>query len=135
MVRLSLKVKRNTELIGSIFDAQPSELSGNIHGITDPSETVIGYVGCSTETEKRIFIDRYDIPPGIVFTGYEACQDYGLDKGDALGIAEAFAPGISNTPTHFIYTLGFLTGVAYASSPCVDCRLKGGTTVKPPFWQ
>jgi hypothetical protein len=67
------KIKKNTEQLGSIFDAQPSETGGNIHCVTDPLETVVGFVGCTTETEKRIFIDRTEIPRGIISTGYEFC--------------------------------------------------------------
>ncbi len=59
----NLKMRRNTEQLGTIFDAQPSETNGNIHCITDPSETVIGFIGATTQTVKRIFIDRLQIPP------------------------------------------------------------------------
>ncbi|HEX3767521.1 MAG TPA: DUF4249 domain-containing protein, partial [Puia sp.] len=34
------KLKKNTEQLGSIFDAQPSETGGNLHCITDPEEEV-----------------------------------------------------------------------------------------------
>ncbi|MEP6845469.1 MAG: DUF4249 domain-containing protein, partial [Panacibacter sp.] len=34
------QLKKNTEQLGSIFDAQPSELKGNIQCITNPSEIV-----------------------------------------------------------------------------------------------
>ena len=68
------KVKKNTEQLGSIFDAQPSETGGNIQCVTDPGEKVIGFVGCTTETERRIFIDRSEIPPGTISDGYDFCQ-------------------------------------------------------------
>ena len=56
------KLKKNTEEIGSIFAAQPSELSGNIHCTTDPSETAIGFVEVSQEKQKRIFISNNQVP-------------------------------------------------------------------------
>ncbi len=40
-----LALRNNTEKVGSIFDPQPNQTVGNIHCITDPSETVIGYAG------------------------------------------------------------------------------------------
>ncbi|HEY4935633.1 MAG TPA: DUF4249 domain-containing protein, partial [Puia sp.] len=55
-------LKKNTEQLGSIFDAQPSETGGNIHNVADPTEQVIGYIGCTSQTENRIFIDRSQIP-------------------------------------------------------------------------
>ena len=69
------KVKKNTEQLGSIFDAQPSETGGNIHCVSDPNESVIGFVGCTTETEKRIFIDHSEILSAVVYTGYEDCHE------------------------------------------------------------
>src|ERR1700744_2861153 len=37
-------LKKNTEDLGTIFSTQPSEISGNIHCITNPSEPVVGYI-------------------------------------------------------------------------------------------
>src|SRR5215469_12370060 len=56
------KMKRNTEQLGTLFDAQPSEISGNIHCLTVPGETVIGYVEVSQEQVKRIFIANSQVP-------------------------------------------------------------------------
>jgi len=54
-------LKKNTEQLGSIFDAQPSEIAGNIHSITNPGEPVMGYFSVSTLQQKRIFIDNNQI--------------------------------------------------------------------------
>jgi hypothetical protein len=46
------KLKKNTEQLGSIFDAQPSELSSNIHCVTDPDVICNWFcrsIGTSTE--------------------------------------------------------------------------------------
>ena len=56
------KIKKNTEQLGSIFDPQPSELQGNIHCITDPKETVVGFVDVSEEKDLRIFISNDEVP-------------------------------------------------------------------------
>ena len=47
------KMKKNTEQTGSLFDPQPSQLSGNIHCLTDPNETVIGYVEISAGANPK----------------------------------------------------------------------------------
>ena len=131
----NLKMRKNTEQLGTIFDAQPSETNGNIHCLTNPSESVIGFIGTTTQTVKRIFIDRLQIPlQTMVFSGYEACQEYtvGLDPKD---LYDKFNNPAFYTPTRRYYYGGFLVGYYYAGPECVDCRLKGGTTTMPPFWQ
>jgi hypothetical protein len=47
-------LKKNTELRGSIFDAQPSQLVGNIHCLQDPTEPVLGYVSLRQCSNKNI---------------------------------------------------------------------------------
>src|SRR5688572_223356 len=54
-------MKKNTESLGTIFDAQPSEIKGNIHSASDPAEPVIGNISATTIEEKRIFIERVDL--------------------------------------------------------------------------
>ena len=122
-------LKKNTEELGSIFDAQPSETGGNFHCTTNPSEQVIGFAGCSSVSEKRIFIDRTDLPQVQVYSGYEICS---MDT-------------VPNKPRPLVYYFGSGYGIPIipfeqaafilgASGACVDCRIKGGTTVKPDFW-
>jgi hypothetical protein len=127
------KVKRNTEQLGTIFDAQPSETGGNIHCTTDPSENVIGFIGTTTQTEKRIFIDRLQLPPVNIFTGYEYCDERQVSTHpDSL--FEKFNNGF-NIPISPIYNGPTMIGVYYSGFDCVDCQLKGGTLTKPSFWQ
>jgi hypothetical protein len=126
------KIKKNTEQLGSIFDAQPSETGGNIHCVTDPGETVIGFIGCTTETEQRIFIDRSEIPRGTISDGYEYCQPdtAGLSQQD---IDLHFQGGIL-IPITYAIVKNAIVGIQCSTVDCVDCRWRGGTTVKPPFW-
>jgi hypothetical protein len=127
------KIKKNTEQLGSIFDAQPSETGGNIHCVTDPGESVIGFIGCTTETQERIFIDRTEIPRGVVSDGYDYCQPdtVGLSQEDI----DLHFKGGYLIPITYVYKNGFLYGIQSSTVDCVDCRAKGGTSVKPPFWQ
>jgi hypothetical protein len=129
------KVQRNTEQLGSIFDALPSETGGNIHNTADPRETVIGFIGTSTETEKRIFINRTQIqPPMLVFSGYESCSLDTLKNLSPDSLVAKFGQGIY-IPIAVLYKQNLLIGASNSVSVCVDCRLKGGTLVKPDFWQ
>ncbi|HEY4967138.1 MAG TPA: DUF4249 domain-containing protein, partial [Puia sp.] len=127
------KIKKNTEQLGSIFDAQPSETGGNIHCVTDPGESVIGFIGCTTETEWRIFIDRSEIPPGPISNGYEFCQP------DTVGLSQEdidlhFKGGIL-IPITYAIVKNAMVGIQSSTIDCVDCRVKGGTNVKPSFWR
>ena len=122
------KMKKNTEQLGTIFDPQPSEISGNIHCLTDSSETVIGHVEVSQEQVKRIFISNSQVPdwnydPGCVF--FEIAN-----KPDSIK-----QYGIGLMPTNASKTDPFKGIISfYASSPqCVDCTLRG-VHQKPDFW-
>ncbi len=122
------KVQKNTERLGSIFDAQPSEIAGNLHCISNPDEQVIGFIGCTSETEKRIFISRDQLPGSqVIYTGYESCTLEMLE----FSLAETFGNG-SNIPVDIS---GRFNTIKYASAFCVDCRQMGGTVIEPPFWQ
>jgi Domain of unknown function (DUF4249) len=127
------QLQRNTEQLGSIFDAQPSETGGNIHNTADPSEVVIGFIGTSSETEKRIFINKIQLPNTIVYTGDESCKldTTGLSSQDLM---VKFQQGIY-IPIDIVYFNGFPIGVSSSIPYCVDCRVKGGTLTKPDFWQ
>jgi hypothetical protein len=121
------KIQKNTEQVGSIFDAQPSEIGGNIHCTSNPDEQVIGFVGCTTETDKRIFIGRFQLPNSpVIYTGYEFCVL------DTVKIPLSFVFGNGGSiPVGYTGTGGLLA----SSTACVDCRLMGGTLTEPPFWQ
>jgi hypothetical protein len=122
-------LKKNTEELGSVFDPQPSETGGNIHCITNPAEQVIGFVGCSSLSEKRIFIDRSEIPAVQVYSGYEICS---VDTVPNMPrpLVYYFGGGFG-TPIMLYEQGAFVLG---SSMGCVDCRIKGGTTGKPDFW-
>lgn len=124
-------MRQNTESLGSIFDAQPTQLTGNIHSVSNPNEQVIGYISAGTLQQERIFISNdqlrnwfYDYqcePPKIVaddpdsFAFYFAGQDY-------VPLYQNFGP------------TGPLFGFFSNHASCVDCTIQGGATVKPTFW-
>ena len=126
--RFMEKMKKNTEELGSIFDPQPSELQGNIHCVTNPSEIVIGFVEVSEEKRKRIFIKRSEVPDWGYSPGCSTVEiDNILDSIKKYGSGRL--PTIAGKTSPFGAILTF-----YAADPgCVDCTLSG-TNVKPPFW-
>jgi len=125
-------VQKNTEQLGSIFDAQPSQTGGNIHSTTDPAELVIGFVGCTSETTKRIFIDHMQIPYARIYTGDENCSLDTIKYDPAVMAAYLSYPNA--LAVSIVYTGPVPTGVNITDAKCADCTLKGGSTVKPDFW-
>ena len=118
-------LRKNTEAIGTVNDPLPTQLTGNVHRVDNPSEPVLGFVGASTQQIRRLFIERQELPfPRFwVFdTPYNSCE-----SADDLPKELFFNPG--NVPLSYYMGSAF-TG---ATQQCTDCRLRG-SNVKPIFW-
>lgn len=125
-------LRKNTEQVGSIFDAQPSQLQGNIHAVSNPAEIVIGYINAGTIQHKRIFIDPNQVPGEFVYRRPAACpvdtigdKDYETIFFDGKQIP-IDAITLPTSPTPIAYTT--------TSASCIDCKLRG-TNIRPAFWQ
>lgn len=114
--------KLNTEQLGSIFGAQPSQLKGNIHCITHPDEPVIGYLSASSVQQQRMFIDSSALQ-GWKYTPPEGC---------ALDTLKNIGDLFNHVPV--TYTAGIPQQILYSTLFCADCRAQGGVNVKPSFW-
>lgn len=130
-----LRMKKNSEQLGSIFDAQPSELIGNIRCSSDPSEPVIGFVEVTQEQTKRIFLTAADVGGWqYVFPG---CEPVIVDNiGDSIlknSINMGLVPGAPYQSVPEPPPIKIITFTAYRPA-CVDCTLSGGSTLKPVFW-
>ncbi len=122
------RMKKNTEGTGSIFDAQPSDLNGNIHCVSNASEPVIGYIDVCNIQEKRIFINRKEVPD---WNYYQGCNEIRItNNSDSIQIH-----GLYLLPTY--PETNPMTGaiISFFAAPpeCVDCRLRG-SNIKPSFW-
>ena len=120
-------MKKNTEGTGSVFDAQPSGLSSNIHSVTNPAEPVIGFVNICPLRQQRIFISNAQLPG---WNYEQGCVQLEFDNNsDSIKAkASAFTP----TTAAKVSPLGIVSFFA-ADAGCVDCTLRG-TPVKPSFW-
>ncbi|HTD93383.1 MAG TPA: DUF4249 domain-containing protein, partial [Chitinophagaceae bacterium] len=121
-------LRKNTESLGTIFDAQPSQIRGNITCTSDPSQVVIGYITARTVQEKRIFVTKADIPD---WKFVESCPTTQVppDSIDLYFGALGLGPYEASTrPNGSIeYYLG-------ADQTCVDCTKRGGSVIKPSYW-
>ena len=123
-------IKKINEQTGSLFDTQPSQLPGNIHCVSNPDESVIGYVIASSVQQKRIFITNYEVRPW----GY---SEYCPPKKTVPLILDSikfFFGGVSPLFTPIEKTTPMFTAVIGGLPSCTDCTTKGGTNVKPDFW-
>jgi len=126
--------KSYTEQLGGLFDPQPSQIPGNIHCVTNPSETVIGFINASSVTSARIFVYFRNLPLPWVNVPYymaDSCFNF-LIQPDS---ASYYLPSAS--PRYYVLIGETITGAQYilTTTFCADCRVHGGTNIKPPFWQ
>ena len=120
-------MKKNTEDLGSIFSPQPSELKGNLHCISNPSEYVVGYVTASSVTEKRIFITAAEVPDfGFQWNCTEIVVPNNADS------MRFYFDGLAYSPYHQDGVPPF--AIQASQKPCVDCVYDGGSKQKPIFW-
>jgi len=134
-------LKSNTEQLGSIFDAQPSQLTGNIHCTTDVNLPVIGYITANTVQQKRIYVNNSQVPStwlakypydceidSVLYVDKQGRNDVLLDlvplPSSLLAIHGIPSGGPSPKPL----------GYTAVDSDCADCTLRG-TVTKPSFWQ
>lgn len=125
------ELKKTTEDLGTLFGPLPAQVTGNFNCVTNPSEPVIGYFSIGAASSKRLFISFQDLPsPSFYDTPYGNCEVYSL-----------LNPDVQNFSGPYLLTYGIpnpngpgIIGYYYGISSCVDCRLSGGTNVKPAFW-
>lgn len=109
-----------TQESGGLYTQQPGQPVTNIRNVNDPEEQILGYFWVSHKTTQRIFVPRISSLPVIP----EACE---LVEFNAIDHGKGpFPVYIYNDPVR-----GLLTG----SPQCFVCTLKGGTTVRPDFWE
>jgi len=123
------KMKKNTEQLGTIFDPQPSEISGNMHCLTDSSELVIGFIEVTQEQIKRIFIYNSQVPG---WNYHPDCAQAIIDNN--LDSIKRHASDLY--PTLPQSTDAFGNIVKFFATPdrnCMNCTFRG-VSHKPPFW-
>jgi hypothetical protein len=132
-------LKKNTESLGSIFDAQPSQLTGNIKNIDNPAEPVLGYLSAGTVQQKRIFISERELP------NWRTSYPFACSPLDSVWLKDIKPGSIPKTywektlnqiPVEAFYHAesGALLGYLGGSSACTDCTIRG-TNKRPEYWQ
>lgn len=115
--------KQNSEQ-GSLFSRQPYQVRGNIVNVNDNEEPVLGYFLVSGVDSARIFVDRPDLP-----FYYSECS---INDGNYKQFAELYW---TDPVLYPIYAIVYDGRGAVPGQACADCRQRGGTIVKPDFWE
>ena len=123
------RIKKNTESLGSVFDAQPSELNGNIHCVSHPLQPVIGFFNICTKRQSRIFIYRTQVPS---WAYQQPCYQILVENNEDSIAAKA--GGFLPVSVATYSGPGPAIATFYAAPPeCVDCTLTG-SNIKPIYW-
>jgi hypothetical protein len=124
-----LNLQKSTEQLGGLFDPLPSEVTGNIKSTSNPAEKVLGYFGGGVVRELRRTVRQQELPREVIGYRGHYCpmdtlrlEDIPAVPRNTLLIGEVYA-GIS------------LIGYTSSSGSCIDCRVSGGTTQMPAFWE
>jgi len=130
---------------GSLFDPIPGSLVGNMSNLTHKEMPVLGYFLVAGASEKRIFIDRKDLPKEYQPTsGFDNCGTALVQVPTSLtnirmnsvvdslmrnGYSEFERFRTLGTPpdTTSYYLIDF------AKSPCFNCLMNGNNVI-PDFW-
>ncbi|WP_151086146.1 DUF4249 domain-containing protein [Hymenobacter baengnokdamensis] len=134
-------LRKNTESVGTINDPLPSQLTGNVHSLSDSSEPVLGFVSAHSVVEQRLFIARDELPKGQLVYADAVNDGCRLDTIPKDKPAYMDDPPIPNYALmvfrrNILYPVAILpSGHDYTVSTleCIDCRTRG-TNVKPSFW-
>ena len=150
-----VNLKKNTEELGGIFDAQPSQINGNIHSTTNPTEPVIGFVSVGSTSSQRIFISTKQLPafgspnenypPGCIIMP-DCCLYSFIPQGsNPIPINQVYEFINFNRGAPVNGALIPIDPIAPPQSPilgytatdpiCADCTLqKGAANKQPAYW-
>jgi len=115
---------------GRLYETQPARITGNIHSVDDPDESVLGLFYATSVQEKSIFISP-GLPP---FT--HICYLAGYTPQELMDRLTLNTQAWEYPIWLFIVdTLQDWYLFDYAPQECFDCTDKGGTIERPDWWQ
>jgi hypothetical protein len=131
------QLRKSTETLGGIFGTEPISVLGNIRSISNKNEPVLGYFSGAEITEKRFFIEYEDMPD--YFRTSRISHDCVFEQTCAIfpepGVSNLFCVSLEDLPDDAIVVRVLDQNYyIFTSSECGDCRAKGGTTTRPPYW-
>jgi hypothetical protein len=116
-------VRINSTELGGLYEKQPVAIKGNLVNLTHPDKDVLGYFSAASESSRRYF---YKDVAGLEIDFESYCNE------ELLGPLGWKVYSKNDYPIYYHYNLQHL--IRILNWECVDCRLLGGSTVKPDFW-
>ena len=110
---------------GELYETQPVQIQGNIHPQNESGETVLGLFYATSVKEKRIFVKP------VMATWHPYCKPYGLSSAELMELLSEVS--VNQYPIYLIFI--DVEVYDFADQECFDCRLLGGTTERPDFWE
>lgn len=120
-------LEKQTQQTGGLYESQPYMITGNIVCVSNPDRIALGFFSASGVSKKRIFVD----PSPYSVTDIVCSSDTIRGTGDLMPYPPSFYPVYMY---YFILPSGGLMRVA-SNQRCFDCLVRGGTNVKPDFWE
>lgn len=116
-------LKKMIDDTGGLYETQPFRIRGNIECISDPDTEAGGIFEVAGVSRERVFADKPTEFDVITFNC--SLKPIGRD-----GLAWESLP-----PNIFITVIDVDKYATTLQQKCYDCRLRGGTTLRPPFWE
>lgn len=109
---------------GGFYETQPSSVSGNLYSVDDPEEVVLGYFYASQVQERRIFVHNNDFFEFKI--PHISCE---YEPISAIWTWEKIEYPV------YIYDEGPFRPSWTGPQYCFDCRIQGGDTIRPIYWE
>ncbi|HEV2480744.1 MAG TPA: DUF4249 domain-containing protein [Puia sp.] len=122
-------IQKTTDNIGTLFDVQPTQLIGNIHCTTNPTQPVIGFISATSMQQQRLNILHTWLNSWPHNEPGNTCDTMTL-SGNAGYTLIWPNPGAYWWPYYFDANDDLVVGSRF----CLDCTYSGGTNKKPSFW-
>ena len=117
------QVRVNNIEQGGLYEQQPFAIKSNLTNVTNPDKEVLGYFYAASESSRRYF---YKDIEGIELDFTDFCNEDILGQGGWRQFNKYDYP--------VYYHFNAQHSLRILNTECVDCRLMGGSTIKPDFW-
>jgi len=122
-------IRKTSQQPGTLFDLQPTQLIGNIHCTTNPSEPVIGYLSASAIQQVRLTLINSDLVNWPHYIYFDVCPTNEMARPSRDDFHTYTYQDTAFAPYYFISN----GPLVVAPKRCLDCRRQGGTIVKPSY--